>query len=88
MPKLVACNTINVEWLSGAVTTLLSSYYSAKLLRSTSRELPLPKPTLLRQGLDFLFAQRRVIDTNVINQAGPEGPRFHSRTGTNVQTVF
>jgi hypothetical protein len=37
MPKLVACNTINVEWLSGAVTTLLSSS-----LCSTSREPPLP----------------------------------------------
>ena len=43
---------------------------------------------LLRQGRDFLGYNCSVVDTDIINQAGPVGTRFHSRAGTDVQTVF
>jgi len=42
---------------------------------------------LNRQRLDFLGYQCPVVDTNIINQAGPVGSGFHSLAGANVQAV-
>ena len=43
---------------------------------------------ILRQGRDILGYHCPLVDADVVNQAGPEGPLFHSRAGADVQAVF
>src|SRR4030042_5591377 len=41
-----------------------------------------------RQGLYLLWANYPVVDTNIVNQAGPEAASFHSIAGANIYTAF